>query len=243
MKSVAVALSFMIFVGLACARPPSLRRTHTNHYIEVTCTTTAGPIEIEIYPHWSPLGATRFLHLVELGIFDNASFWRAVPRFVVQFGIPSTREKLKTINNLPRLEDEPNIGIPFTDGTLAFAGSGKNSRSDEVFFSLGYQRGLGRSPWETAFGRITRKSGLESLHHISTQYGDMPYFHGHGPDPSRVRSEGASYLGAEFPNLDYINVCQRSAECRRRDDGWAVCDCRNGFTGTHCHTPPIPPSV
>jgi len=242
MRKLVVLLGFIacssVEISNGGALPASLRRTHTDHYVEVTCFTTAGTMQIEIYPHWSPLGAFRFIHLVESGMFDNTSFWRAVPRFVVQFGIPDTKLKRTAVNRLALLEDEPNIGIQFTDGTISFAGSGKNSRLNQVFFSLGHQPRLGHSPWETAFGRITRGEGLKTLHNINTKYGDMPQFHGHGPNPNKIGNLGYSYLKENFPNLDYINTCHRNAECRKREDGWAVCDCENGFQGVHCHTPP-----
>ena len=34
-------------------------------------------------------------------------------------------------------------------------------------FGLRARSGLGRSPWETPFGRITRKIGLQALHKVA----------------------------------------------------------------------------
>jgi hypothetical protein len=51
-----------------------------------------------------------------------------------------------------------------------FAGYGKDSRSTHVFFTLGSQPGLGRSPWEVPVGKVT--SGLDVMHGIYTGYGD-----------------------------------------------------------------------
>src|ERR1700732_2793035 len=52
-------------------------------------TTTAGDFVVEVNRAWAPLGADRFYNLVKNGYFTNASFFRVVPGFVVQFGIPA----------------------------------------------------------------------------------------------------------------------------------------------------------
>src|SRR5713226_8452588 len=52
-------------------------------------TTTKGDFVVEVTRAWAPLGADRFYNLVKGGYFDDASFFRVVPGFVVQFGIPA----------------------------------------------------------------------------------------------------------------------------------------------------------
>ena len=52
----------------------------------------------------------------------------------------ASQEKRQAILKMDPLVDDPHQSIPFLDGTLAFAGSGKNSRREEVFLSLGHQR-------------------------------------------------------------------------------------------------------
>src|SRR6202142_3773276 len=50
-------------------------------------TTTAGDFVVEVHRAWAPLGADRFYNLVSNGYFTNASFFRVMPGFVVQFGL------------------------------------------------------------------------------------------------------------------------------------------------------------
>ena len=173
----------------------------------VVCKTTVGDIYIDIYDAWSPRGAKRFLKLISLNFFENMAFYRAVPNFLIQFGIPSTPQLRHLAQELKSIEDDNSTNIPFTDGTLSFAGSGPNSRVTEMFFSLGRQRGLGRSPWETPFGRIQEQS-LPKLHKINTEYGD--FLGGGGPQPYYVKTVGYSYLKKQFPKLDYIISCSSS---------------------------------
>jgi len=40
----------------------------------VTCSTTKGPIVIAVYSGWAPLGADRFLSLVQSGFFNSTVF-------------------------------------------------------------------------------------------------------------------------------------------------------------------------
>ena len=42
---------------------------------------------LEIKPEWAPLGAARFLELVESGYFSGVPFFRVVKDFLTQFGI------------------------------------------------------------------------------------------------------------------------------------------------------------
>merc|ERR1719162_2711470 len=47
-----------------------------------------GKFSVEVYPDWAPKAAQRFRELVENNFFDAARFFRVIPGFVVQFGIP-----------------------------------------------------------------------------------------------------------------------------------------------------------
>ena len=61
----------------------------------VFCSTTKGDVYLKIHPEWSPIGADRFLNLVESGHFDDSAFYRVVPGFVTQFGISADSEASK----------------------------------------------------------------------------------------------------------------------------------------------------
>src|SRR5260370_31183841 len=54
---------------------------------QVKFTTTRGDFIVTVNRAWSPIGADRFYNLVKHPFYDNASFFRVVPGFVVQFGI------------------------------------------------------------------------------------------------------------------------------------------------------------
>ena len=191
------------------------RMVDSNASLTVLCKTTAGDVYIDVFDRWSPRGARRFLKLLSLNFFDKMALYRAVPHFLVQFGIPATSSlmKLSASSDLKPIKDDESLNIPFDDGTLSFAGNGVNSRTNELFFTLGSQPGLGKAPWETPIGRVQKRS-LPIIHAIYTDYGD--FINGNGPRPAIIKAKGYSYLKSEFPKLDYIESCSIKKEFQKR---------------------------
>jgi len=54
---------------------------------QVKFATTRGDFTVTVHRDWAPIGADRFFNLVKHRFYDNASFFRVVPGFVVQFGL------------------------------------------------------------------------------------------------------------------------------------------------------------
>ena len=87
-------------------------------------------MDIDLALDWSPNGVRRVLDLVYAGFFKDIAFFRAVPGFIVQFGLHG--DPLIQSNWNARLYDDPSLGIPFYRGMVAFAGSGDHSRTSQV---------------------------------------------------------------------------------------------------------------
>lgn len=174
----------------------------------VKCTTTKGNFSLVVNPSWAPLGAARFLDMVDTGFFDRIATFRVVPGFLAQFGIPFT----KTTKTWPAIRDDPNVGVQnpvFKRGMIAFAGSGPNTRTTQLF--IGYQddtMSLGKSAWDNPFGIVTQ--GMNVVDNFYSGYGDLTAFGGSAPDPTRIQNEGGAFLPREYPRMDYINSCART---------------------------------
>lgn len=175
--------------------------------VKVQCKTTKGDMTIVVEPDWSPLGAARFLQMVDAGFFKEVPLFRCVNNFICQFGAIPPRNDAKSWNTIADDPKQPALRN-FKRGYLSFAGNGANSRATHMFITLGEKiDALGTMPWETPFAYIEPASLQKTVAQFNTGYGDMPPW-GAGPDPQKITvADGAAYLKHNFPQLDYINSC------------------------------------
>lgn len=100
-----------------------------------------------------------------------------------------------------RIVDDANKGIPFAQGTLSFAGNGKNSRSTHMFISLNpHGRSLGNANHERPIGRIENRMEQQVIQKFYSGYGDITHIQN-----ALVKTGNAA--AAKYPKLDRINRC------------------------------------
>ena len=149
----------------------------------VTCETTKGFLHIIVHPSWAPLGAKRFLDMVSRKYFSSKiAMMRCLKNFLCQFGIagdPSYNKEYRS-----PLKDDPNwlpegpthrtneLGVKrFSKGFMAYAGGGKNSRSNQFIVALADNERLGGgSPWEVPWGEVVGVESFETLDKIFVGY-------------------------------------------------------------------------
>jgi cyclophilin family peptidyl-prolyl cis-trans isomerase len=159
-KKIFVALLILSIVTFLCV---NAKKTKEVKEVKVTkkeeevklvdCETTKGSFRIEVHPDWSPLGADRFLDLVEDGFFTDIAFFRSVKGFLTQFGISDKPEMQHW--HVDNIEDDPNLHMKMEKNYVSFAGNGKNSRNTQIFIAYQYSNFLGNEPWETPFGELS----------------------------------------------------------------------------------------
>jgi peptidyl-prolyl cis-trans isomerase A (cyclophilin A) len=158
--------------------------------------TTKGDFVIEVTPEWAPLGAQRFTELVSSGYYDSAKFFRVLPGFVVQFGLPADPKTAPKVSNL---KDDP-VTQTNAKGTITFATAGPGTRTSQVFINLVDNQRLDGMGF-AAFGKVVE--GFDVVEKLYAGYGEgAPY--GSGPDQGKVRTMGNAYLEASFPKMDGI---------------------------------------
>jgi peptidyl-prolyl cis-trans isomerase A (cyclophilin A) len=178
---------------------PSLATAQAPDLFQADFTTTKGEFVVEVHRAWAPHGADRFYNLVRLGVYDDTRFFRAIPDFMVQFGIPgdpaaSAKWQDKTIPDDPVTQS--NLG-----GFMSFAQTGRpNSRTTQVFILYGNHPRLDASGF-APFGKVIR--GMDVVDQLYKGYGEGTP-NGSGPDQERIQREGNAYLDRDFPKLDRI---------------------------------------
>ncbi|CAE8743909.1 unnamed protein product, partial [Polarella glacialis] len=169
------------------------------HVCTTVLTTSKGDIRLRIVPSWAPKGSQRFLQLVMDKYYTDLAIYRAVPDFLVQFGVvndPARNSKYEAI------EDDDLRGIPVTEGMVCFAASGADTRVATICIFLGEFPQLGKNSWETPIGKVCDES-MALLRSLYTGYGDMPQCGGSGPDPIELEDKGNDYITEHFPQCDF----------------------------------------
>ena len=171
--------------------PAGLRATAPAEF-QVKFTTTRGDIVVDVHRDWAPLGADRFYNLVRNRFFTNAAFFRVVPNFVVQFGLPADPAVSKAWQNAV-IKDDP-VKQSNKRGNLVFATAGPNTRTTQLFINLRDNGGLDGQGF-APFGTVTE--GMDVVDGIFAGYGEAP-------QQDLIGSQGKAYLDKNFPKLDSI---------------------------------------
>ncbi len=165
---------------------------------KVKFTTTRGDFTVMVTRAWAPIGADRFYNLVKHHFYDNASFFRVVPGFVVQFGI-SAYPPVAAAWADANIKDEPVVGSN-KRGYLTYAKTSlPNTRATQIFINLSDNAGLDRQGF-SPFGYVDAQ-GMKVVDMLYDQYGDAG-----GPDQDQISKLGKPYLDKGWPKLDSIKT-------------------------------------
>ncbi|MFP5353800.1 MAG: peptidylprolyl isomerase [Gemmatimonadota bacterium] len=199
-----LALATTLVVG-ACSRPSPLLAPSpagldlpAPDSFVVRFATTKGNFDVMVHRDWAARGADRVFWLARNGYYDGARFFRAVPNFVVQFGIAADPRVTAAIRTR-RIADD-SVSRSNVRGTLSFAAAGPNSRTTQLFINLRDNQRLDRLGF-AVFGQVV--AGMDVVDSLYTGYGEGAP-RGKGPTQDRITGEGEPYLAREFPLLDQI---------------------------------------
>ena len=129
--------------------PPEMKIDPAKTYL-ATMETDRGSIELELYAQHAPKTVNNFCFLAGEGFYDDVSFHRVIPNFMIQGGDPTG-----TGRGGPgyRFEDETR-GNPLTHetGVISMANAGPNTNGSQFFITHSPQPHLnGR---HTVFGKV-----------------------------------------------------------------------------------------
>ena len=160
--------------------------------------TTKGTFVVKVTRDWAPKGADRFYNLVKNGFYTDASFFRVIPGFIVQFGI-SADPKVSAVWHDADIQDDP-VKQSNVAGTITFATAGPDTRTTQVFINLADNQMLDSQGF-APFGAVTE--GMSVAQSFYSGYGEGAP-RGNGPDQQLLQSQGEAYLAANYPKLDHI---------------------------------------
>ena len=133
-----------------------------------TIQTEKGSIEIILYKEDAPKTVTNFSTLAKTGYFNNLTFHRVEPGFVIQGGDPNGNGTGGTSIYGGKFEDELNPDSPsykegYKEGIVAMANSGPNTNGSQFFIMLADNETLPKN--YTIFGKVT--SGMDVVKQIA----------------------------------------------------------------------------
>ena len=169
---------------------------------QVKFTTTKGDFVISVTRAWAPLGADRFYNLVRRHFYDNTSFFRVHPKFVVQWGISAYPPVTAAWEHAP-IKDDPVVKSNLRGYVTYAKTNDPDTRTAQVFINLVDNQRLDTTGGFAPFGQVTE--GLEVVDALYSGYGEAPP-DGQGPEQDKIERLGKAYLDKGFPNLDSIKT-------------------------------------
>ncbi len=161
--------------------------------------TTRGRFTVEVERALAPRGADRFYRLVEAGYFNDSRFSRVVPGFIAQFGIPGDPAITRVWQH--RAIDDDSVRTSNVRGTVAYAMTGPNTRTTQLFISLVDNSRLDTQGF-APIGRVV--AGMDVVDGLYGGYGESSGGGMRAGKQGRVLEEGNAYLDRSFPMLDHL---------------------------------------
>lgn len=166
---------------------------------DVTIETTQGAFVIAVERALAPRGADRFYRLVRAGYFDDSRFFRIVPGFIAQFGIPGDPAVAQVWKDRAMPDDSARTSN--VRGTIAYAMTGPNTRTTQLFISLVDNRRLDAQGF-APLGRVV--SGMDVVDRLYGGYGESAGGGMRAGKQDRMMTEGNRHLDQDFPKLDRL---------------------------------------
>lgn len=177
----------------ALLHPAMLKATAPAEY-DVKFVTTKGDFVVHVTRAWAPNGADRFYNLVKHHFYDGVTFYRAVPGFMVQFGLTGNPAVNRAWDNAT-IKDDP-VKQSNKPGYITYAAAASpNTRTTQVFINYADNNFLDTQRF-APFGQVT--SGMEVVQQFYSGYGDT------ANDQGNISEGGKSYIDKKYPKLDSV---------------------------------------
>jgi len=148
-----------VIVGCSNGTVKEDKMTNTNRHAIIE--TSMGTIDVELFEDKAPITTANFIKLAQSGFYDNLTFHRVIPNFMVQTGDPKGDG---TGGPGYAIKDEFGAGLKHNKpGILSMANSGPNTGGSQFFITTV------PTPWldgkHAIFGQVVK--GQEVVDNIS----------------------------------------------------------------------------
>ncbi len=137
----------------------------------VVMETSKGSVEIELWADRAPISVENFLRYVDNGLYDNLTFHRVIPGFMIQGG--GYDSDFVEMSGYPPITNEADPSLQNDRGTLAMARTNVvDSATSQFFINLvdnDFLNQTGRTPQQfgyAVFGEVI--SGMDVVDEIAT---------------------------------------------------------------------------
>ena len=176
---------------------------------DVRVETTKGPFVVRIIHPWAPRGADRFAQLVRASYYDDSRISRVVPKFIAQFGIAGDAAVNAVWAHRTFLDDS--VRHSNMRGTIAFATTGPNGRTTQLYINLVDNIRLDRQGF-APIGRVVE--GIDVVDKLYSGYGENSGGGVRTGKQGPLLAGGNAYADREYPMLDHITAV-RVCPCSR----------------------------
>ncbi len=165
--------------------------------------TSKGAFTVEVSREWAPHGADRFYNLVTHRVFDGEKFFRVRAGFIAQFGLNGDPRVIAAWKH-ETIPDDP-VKQSNVRGTLAFAMTGPDTRSTQIYINLAGNSRLDKEGF-APFGRVIE--GMDVVDRLYSGYGESAGGGMRGGKQGPIEEGGNAYLERNFPKLDSIGTAR-----------------------------------
>lgn len=144
---------------------------------QVVICTSKGDIELELDADLAPKTATNFLGLAASGYYNNLTFHRVIPEFMIQGGDPSGNGTggRSIFGDMFEDEIDPENAVyadGYKAGTIAMANRGPNTNGSQFFIM---DKDYPLPPNYTIFGKVTKgQDVVNAVARVPRSPNDMP---------------------------------------------------------------------
>jgi cyclophilin family peptidyl-prolyl cis-trans isomerase len=194
-----VLAAFGLLILLLASLPASSQPARAPEAFRVRFETSQGAFVVEAHREWAPQGVDHFHALVAAGFFDGSRFFRVVQGFIAQFGVAGDPRVMAAWKE-KTIPDDP-VRQSNTRGTIAYAMTGPNTRSTQLYINLADNARLDAQGF-APIGRVA--SGLEVVDRLYAGYGEGSGGGMRGGKQGKMLEGGNAWLDANFPKLDRL---------------------------------------